>query len=157
MQKIGQYWQARSSSEQRLLSCVGILLLLLLLYLFGHAWQKNRRALQQKLPQLQQDWQRVQGLVSEIQLAQTHTSVTVQQEDGVLFAQRMAKMQNMTVHHAQLRSNYLELEFVEVDSVAWQTWLLAMQEAGWRVQQLDMQAASAGGVNVRLQLTQQGL
>lgn len=157
MQKIAQYWQARSASEQKLLSCVGILLLLFLCYLFGHTWQKNRHTLQQKLPQLQQDWQRVQVLVRDIQLAQVNPSTASTQEDAVLLAQRLAKMQQISVSRAQLLSNSLQVEFVAVDSLAWQAWLLAMQQAGWRVQQLDMQAALAGGANIVVQLKRQGV
>lgn len=157
MQKIIQYWQARSASEQKLLSCVAILLLLLLCYLFAHTWQKNRQALQKKIPLLQQDWQRVQSLVRDIQLAALNPSAAVTAEDPVLFAQRMAKAQQMSLHRVQLLSNALQVEFVAVDSLAWQAWLQSMQQAGWRVQQLDMQAASGGGANISVQLTRQGV
>lgn len=151
-QRMRDYWAARDARERLLLLLCGVLLLITVLYLAWLPLAREQERLQRRLPQLQQQVQRMQDLVQQWQAASPQTAG----QDWRAMSQARLVAFRLPASQARLLANDSQSQRWQFDDVpfdAFLDWLTSLyQDAGVRVRSINLAPAAPGLARITVEL-----
>lgn len=146
------FWAARDARERLLLGLCAGLLLLTLIYLAWVPLSRQQDRLQRRLPQLQQDVQRMQQLLEQWQAL----APAAGQSDWQAAAQARLVAHGLPAAKARLLGADAQVQRWQMDDVPFNSmldWMAGLyEEQGVRVRSIKLEPATPGHVNLTLEL-----
>lgn len=152
MDRLMQYWISREPRERMLLAACCALLLLAVLYGCWAPLAREQQRQQRRVPQLQQDMQRMQQMAAQWK----NSSASQPQQDWRAASQARLVTSGVSAQQAKLLGTDADVQRWQFEKVAFNAfldWLGGLyNDAGVRVKSVRLEPAGPGNVNATLEL-----